>query len=30
VTSANVTASNLDYGFLFSNNTVVTVLSIVP
>lgn len=30
VTPANVTASNLDYGFLFSNATVVTVLSIVP
>lgn len=30
ITTGNVTASNLDYGFLFSNNTLVTVLSIVP
>jgi hypothetical protein len=30
VTPATVTASNLDYGFLFSNATVVAVLSIVP
>jgi uncharacterized protein (TIGR03437 family) len=30
VTPATVTASNLDFGFLFSNVTLVTVLSIVP
>ena len=30
VTPATVTASNLDYGFLFSNATLVTVLSILP
>jgi uncharacterized protein (TIGR03437 family) len=30
VTTGNVTASNLDYGFLYSNNTLVKVLSIVP
>lgn len=30
VTTASVTAPNLDYGFLFSNAEVVTVLPIVP
>ena len=30
ITTANVTAPNLDYGFLFSNATVVTALPIVP
>jgi hypothetical protein len=30
VTTATVTAPNLDFGFLFSNATLVTVLSIVP